>query len=249
MDAEGWTRRDALGKATFAAAAGAGLAWLTAVRTARAEEPKEGGAAPLPAGGSPQSALATGSLVPLLYEALPGFLSKEQLALHHQKHYGGALKALTAIEGRAYGAEGVTDPAARRELGKAQSEKANSVVLHELYFAGMAAKPPEPGEDLRTALAKRFGTLDRWRADMEACALAANGWAALAFHPVNGRLYHVVSDSHDVGPLWLARPLVLIDMYEHAYYVDYKNDKAAYVKGWFDRIDWAEADRRWRAAR
>lgn len=50
-----------------------------------------------------------------------------------------------------------------------------------------------------------------------------------------------------MGPLWLARPLVLIDMYEHAYYVDYRNDKAAYVKAWFDRIDWAEAERRWQA--
>jgi Fe-Mn family superoxide dismutase len=70
----------------------------------------------------------------------------------------------------------------------------------------------------------------------------------LAIHPVNGRLYHVVSDSHDVGPLWLARPLLLIDMYEHAYYVDHRNDRATYVRSWFDHLDWAEVDRRWRAA-
>lgn len=239
MNADHMTRRDILGRATFAAAAGTALAWMGKVRSARGEDRKE----------AADSALATGALVPLGYEALPGFLSKEQLAIHHARHYGGALKALLAIEGRVYGAEGESDAAARRELGKSQSEKANSVLLHELYFAGMAPKPPAPGEDLRTALAGRFGSLDRWRADLEACALAANGWAALAFHPVNGRLYHVVSDSHDAGPLWLARPLVLIDMYEHAYYVDYRNDRAAYVRGWFDRIDWAEAERRWRAAR
>ena len=80
------------------------------------------------------------------------------------------------------------------------------------------------------------------------CALNANGWAMLALHPLNGRLYHVVSDAHDVGPLWFARPLLLIDMYEHAYYVDYKNDKAAYTKAWFDHVDWNEAERRWKAA-
>jgi Fe-Mn family superoxide dismutase len=249
MNADRWTRRDVMGRATLAAAAGTALGWLGAVRAARAQDAKEGAAGGAPAPAGTPSALQTGALVPLSYEALPGFLSKDQLALHHQKHYGGALKALTGIEGRVYAQEGVTDPAARRELGKAQSEKANSVILHELYFAGMAPKPPAPGEDLRTALTRRFGTLDRWRADLEACALAANGWAMLAFHPVNGRLYHVVSDLHDVGPLWLARPLVLIDMYEHAYYVDYRNDRAAYVKGWFDRIDWAEAERRWNASR
>jgi Fe-Mn family superoxide dismutase len=227
-----------LGSATLAGAAAAAATWLGAVREARAEE-----------AGSATSALSTGSLVALAYEAIPGFLSKEQIGLHHAKHYGGALKALTDIEGRLYAGEGVTDKAARRELGRAQSEKANSVILHELYFRGMTAKSEPSAEDVRTALSKRFGSLDRWRADLETCALVANGWAMLAVHPVNGRLYHVVSDAHDVGPLWLGRPIVIIDMYEHAYYVDYKNDKAAYVKGWFDRIDWAEADRRWKATK
>ncbi len=240
MDTNRLTRRTALGAATFAGVAATAATWLGDLRAARAEEPRPT---------TPDSALRTGSLVPLGYEALPGFLSKEQVGLHHAKHYGGALKALTDIEGRVYSTEGVSDRAARRELGRAQSEKANSVLLHELYFAGMAPASGAPGDDVRTALTARFGSLDRWRADLEACALSANGWAMLAVHPLNARLYHVVSDAHDVGPLWLARPLVLIDMYEHAFYVDYKNDKAAYVKGWFEHIDWAEANRRWLAAR
>lgn len=237
MDADRWTRRDLLGRGAFATAGAAALTWLGRVDAASAGEPSE----------TPVSGLATGKLVSLGYEELPGFLSKEQVGLHHSKHYGGALKALTDLEGRLYTGDGVTDKAARRELGRAQSEKANSVLLHELYFRGMAPKAEPPAEDVRATLAKRFGSLDRWRADLEACALVANGWAMLALHPVNGRLYHVVSDAHDVGPLWLARPIVIIDMYEHAYYVDYKNDKAAYVKAWFDHIDWAEADRRWKA--
>ncbi len=236
MDVSRWTRRGVLGS-------GAALAWLSAVRADRAE-----GGEPAPEA-APATGLATGAPVPLPYEVLPGFLSKEQLALHHDKHYAGALKALKGVEDRAYGPAGVPDAAARRELGRVQSEKANSVILHELYFAGMAAKAVDPAEDLRTALAARFGSLDRWRADFEGCALAANGWAMLALHPLNGRLYHVVSDAHDVGPLWFARPLLLIDMYEHAYYVDYKNDKATYVKSWFDHVDWPEASRRLRSAR
>lgn len=244
MNAAALTRRDLLGNAAYAATAATALGWLGAVAMPRSAAAGE------PAGNAPvDSALVAGALVPLPYESLPGFLSKDQLGLHHAKHYGGAVKALKSIEDRAYGAEAVADPAARRELGRAQSEKANSVVLHELYFRGMAAKAPDPTEDVRAAVAKRFGSLDRWRADLEACALAANGWAMLAAHPINGRLYHVVSDAHDVGPLWFARPLVLVDVYEHAYYVDYKNDKAAYVKAWFDHVDWVEADRRFKAVR
>ena len=244
MNASALTRRDVLGRTAHAAVAATAAGWLGAVAKPGAASAGE------PAGGtaSTDTALATGTLISLPYDSLPGFLSKDQIGVHREKHYGGALKALKAIEERAYGAEPVTDAATRRELGKAQSEKANSVILHELYFRGMAAKAPDPTENIKTAITKRFGSLDRWRADLELCALNANGWALLAAHPLNGRLYHVVSDAHDVGPLWFARPLVLVDMYEHAYYVDYKNDKAAYVKAWFDHVDWNEADRRFKAA-
>lgn len=242
MDASSLTRRDVLGRATFAGAAAAAATWLGNVRAARAEEEE-------PAASAATSALATGALVPLTYEALPGFLSMEQVGLHHAKHYGGALKALTDIEGRLYAREGVSDKAARRELGRAQSEKANSVILHELYFAGMSANGSPPDEHIGGAVKARFGSFDRWRADFESCALAADGWAMLVTHPLNGRLYNVLCNAHDVGPLWFARPLVIVDMYEHAFYVDYRNDKATYVSKWIDRIDWEEADRRMHASR
>ena len=68
----------------------------------------------------------------------------------------------------------------------------------------------------------------------------------LVVHPVNGRLYNVVSDEHAQGPLWLAVPLVVIDTYEHAFYIDYQNRKAEYVEKFLKFIDWAEADKRYR---
>lgn len=231
------SRRDLIGKATFATVAGVATAWLGGVRAQAQEKAVQ------------RSALATGKLVPLTYEALPGFLSKEQIALHHGKHYGGALRGLASIEKRLYSADGEADRPARRELGKTQSAKANSVILHELYFAGMRAKPVDPAASLLDAIKARFGSLDRWRADFEACALSCSGWAMLAVHPLNDRLYNVVSDAHDVGPIWFARPLLLIDMYEHAFYVDYRTDKATYVTRFIERIDWAEAERRRRETR
>ena len=236
MDANVLSRRHLIGSAALATAAAGAATWLSTVRSARAGEE-----------GLPTSALATGALAPLRYQEISGFLSGEQLALHHTKHYGGAHQALVGIEARLYGEKGEADRAARRELGRAQSEKANSVLLHELYFSGMSPQKQAPKDDIRAALTKRFGTLDRWRQDLEACALSSNGWAMLAHHPLNGRLYHVVSDAHDVGPVWLARPLLLIDMYEHAFYVDYRSDKTAYVSAWFEHLDWAEVERRWRA--
>jgi Fe-Mn family superoxide dismutase len=70
----------------------------------------------------------------------------------------------------------------------------------------------------------------------------------LTVHPVNGKLYNVVSDEHAMGPLWMATPILVIDVYEHAFYVDYKNRKAEYIERFMDHIGWQEVERRYTAA-
>lgn len=70
----------------------------------------------------------------------------------------------------------------------------------------------------------------------------------LTYHPVNGKLYNVVSDEHAMGLLWMATPLVVIDVYEHAFYIDYHNRKAEYVENFMDHIDWSTVNDRYRAA-
>ena len=129
-----------------------------------------------------------------------------------------------------------------------QSSRGNSVILHELYFDGLALQATVPGTGLRDTIARRFGSLDRWAADFVTSAKAAAGWALLVRHPLNGRLYNVVSDEHAQGALWLAVPLVVIDTYEHAFYIDYQNRKAEYVEKFLSFVDWGEAERRWQTA-
>ena len=199
----------------------------------------------------PKSGLVTGKPKPLRHAEVPGFLSAAQIAPHHTAHYGGALKAFVGIDQRfeeSFIKGTPIDPAAFETLRRLQSSRGNSVVLHELYFDGLAAKAEPAAGGLREAIGKRFGSVDRWAADFVASARAAAGWAVLVAHPVNGRLYNVVSDEHAQGPLWLAAPLVVIDTYEHAYYIDYQNRKAEYVEKFLGHIDWAEAERRWRGA-
>jgi Fe-Mn family superoxide dismutase len=193
------------------------------------------------------SALVTEKLKPLPYEELPGFLSRAQLTPHHTAHYGGALKALQSHEQQLgkllQGNEPLSSPA-HTMMVKDRVNRANSVVLHELYFDNMTAQAPAPREDLRTALAGRFGSLERWADDFRAAALAANGWGILARDAVNGRLYNVASDLHEVGVLWFGQPLVVCDAYEHAFYVDYQNRKADYVDKFLQHINWNEVHRR-----
>lgn len=195
------------------------------------------------------SGLSTGMPKPLRYKEIPGFLSAAQIAPHHTAHYGGALKAFVGVEEtleESFTTGTAIDAAAFERMKQIQSSRGNSVILHELYFDGLALKATDLPDGIKTAIAKRFGSVDKWAADFIASAKAAAGWAMLVLHPVNGRLYNVVSDEHAQGPLWLAAPLVVIDTYEHAFYIDYQNRKAEYVEQFVRYIDWEEADRRYR---
>jgi Fe-Mn family superoxide dismutase len=194
--------------------------------------------------------LVTGKPKPLRFQSIPGFLSAEQIAPHHTAHYGGALRGYSAADTKLQSSivEGTAiDANAYGAIQRARAGKGNSVLLHELYFDAMVPKAVDPKADVRRAIEKRFGSLEKWAADFQASAKAAGGWAMLTFHPLNGNLYNVVSDAHASGPMWMATPLVVIDVYEHAFYVDYKNRKTDYIAKFMDHIDWAEVNRRYKA--
>ncbi len=199
-----------------------------------------------------RSGLVTGEPKPLRHREIPGFLSAEQLAPHHTAHYGGALRGYLAAEAQleeAAAGQRAIDAAAFGAWKRIVSSRGNSVVLHEMYFDGLAARRPDPHPQLRAAIESRFGSLEKWAHDFVASAREAAGWAMLVRHPVNGRLYNVVSDEHAHGVLWMAAPLVVIDTYEHAFYIDYQNRKAEYIDKFLDHIDWDEAQRRFSASR
>ncbi|MGY8767568.1 MAG: superoxide dismutase [Pirellulales bacterium] len=196
------------------------------------------------------SGLVTGKPKPLRYESIPGFLSAEQIAPHHTAHYGGALRGYNAADEKLQSsivAGTPIDSAAYGATQRTRATKGNSVLLHELYFDELVPQGNAPAADVRKAIEKRFGSLDKWAADFVASAKAAKGWAMLVLHPVSGKLYNVVSDEHAMGVLWMATPLLVIDVYEHAFYVDYQNRKTDYVEKFMDHIDWKEVNRRYKA--
>jgi len=197
-----------------------------------------------------QSGLVTGTPKPLKHTSIPGFLSAEQIAPHHTAHYGGALRGYVAADAKVNTAtkEGASlDAAAFGALKRAINNKGNSVVLHEFYFDGMTPHDSDPAAEIRRAIERRFGSLEKWADDFQASAKTAAGWAMLVKHPVNGKLYNVVSDEHAMGVIWMATPLIVIDTYEHSFYIDYHNRKAEYVEKFLDHIDWEEANGRFRS--
>lgn len=227
----------------FFASSGAAIGSLVVSEAAQAEKAEPS----LFAG----SGLISGVPKPLKHKAITGFLSEAQIAPHHSAHYGGALKSFVAIEKefeQHFLKSQAIQAAAFETMQRAKSSKGNSVILHELYFDGLTEKASRPSQEFLNLLQKRFGSFEKWLADFLASAKVAAGWAMLVVHPINGKLYNVVSDEHAQGPLWLAAPLVVLDVYEHAFYIDYHNRKAEYVEKFAKFIDWNEVGRRYRQA-
>lgn len=187
------------------------------------------------------SGLLNGKPRALKHRSIPGFLSAAQLERHHVAHYGGALKGYTKANdelSRSWAGHRPLGGEKRSALERTICKKCNSVVLHELYFDGMGLKPQLPSDLLSRRLKARFGAVDRWAQDFIATAKASRGWALLMQHPVNGKLYNVSCDAHDAGMLVMAAPLVVLDTYEHAFYIDYQNRKGEYVEKFVEHIDW-----------
>ena len=116
-----------------------------------------------------ESGLVTGKPKALKYEEIPGLLTKAQVAPHYTAHYGGALKRYVAVEDQLDKLVKGREPLggdAYAFMEKDKLNRMNSVLLHELYFDNLAARPPEPAGDLRAELAKRFGTLERWQEEL-----------------------------------------------------------------------------------
>jgi Fe-Mn family superoxide dismutase len=198
-----------------------------------------------------RSGLVTGKPKPLRHSSIPGFLSAEQIAPHHTAHYGGALRGYSALDEKLQSSiqqDASLGSNAYGAMQRGRASKGNSVILHELYFDGLIPERPDPERDVRKAIEGRFGSIGKWAEDFQASAKAAAGWAMLVLHPVNGKLYNVISDEHAQGLLWMAVPLVVIDVYEHAFYIDYHNRKAEYVEKFMDHIDWNEVDSRYLSA-
>ena len=109
---------------------------------------------------------------------------------------------------------------------------------HELYFAHLGGEGGNPDGAFEALAERDFGSVDAWRADLKATAMAARGWAWTAFDRDEARLFNYIGDAQNTFPVWNATPLVALDVYEHAYFLDYQTDRASYVDAFFENLDW-----------
>lgn len=193
-------------------------------------------AAPAPAGFSPKP-------LPFDPKTVAG-LSEKLLLSHHANNYLGAVKRLGAITSQFAGLDPATAPVFMiNGLKREELVAWNSMILHEIYFAGLGA-PSRPGAALAAAIERDFGSDARWRAEFIGMGKAlggGSGWVILTWSHRDGRLVNQWAADHTMA-LAGSSPILVLDMYEHAYAIDYGAKAAAYVDAFMGAVNWSNAD-------
>jgi Fe-Mn family superoxide dismutase len=109
---------------------------------------------------------------------------------------------------------------------------------HEIYFEHLGGGGGDPEGLMGDLIARDFGSAADWRADLKATGMAGRGWAWTAYDWDEQRLFNYVGDAQNTFPIWNATPLVALDVYEHAYFLDYQTDRASYIDAFLDNLDW-----------
>jgi superoxide dismutase, Fe-Mn family len=109
---------------------------------------------------------------------------------------------------------------------------------HELYFEHLGGHGGDPAGVFGTLVKRDFGSVDAWRADLKATGLAGRGWAWTAYDWDEGRLFNYIGDAQNAFPVWNASPVVALDVYEHAYFIDFATDRASYIDAFFSNLDY-----------
>jgi len=185
-------------------------------------------------------------------------LSERLLVSHYENNYGGALRRLNAIRASLAGLDWARTPAFEiNGLKREELIAAGSVILHEIYFdalGGDGDNPPtglaQPPTAFAQALERDFGSVMAWRAEFTAMAKAqagGSGWAILAWSERLGRLVNQWAADHAHG-LPGATPILALDMYEHAYHLDFGAKAAAYVDQVMANLNWQRIAARYRLA-
>ena len=177
-------------------------------------------------------------------------LSEKLLTSHHQNNYAGAVKRLNLIQQQLGSLPADAAPYQVGSLKREELLATNSMLLHELYFANLAGNG-RPDGTAAGLLRSHYGSLETWEHDFRQTALSlggGSGWVVVAYDPVSQSLhnYWAWDHAHQVAA---GEPVLVLDLYEHAYAMDYGAATKGYLDAFLQNVSWDEVNRRVEAAR
>jgi Fe-Mn family superoxide dismutase len=175
-------------------------------------------------------------------------ISDQQIEYHFEIHYKGYVNKINEIWERL---ETVDRNKANQNYSEYRAMKVEEsfnwmgVVLHELYFENIKdGAGTKPSSRFLEQIQKNFGSFEKWKEDFKACGMALRGWTVLAYDLSSGRLINNGLDAHNMYGFIYSVPLLVLDVYEHAYYTDQGPRRPSYIDAFFENINWSVVDKR-----
>jgi len=169
-------------------------------------------------------------------------ISPRLMESHYEHNYGDTVARLNAITNELAALDPAsTPPDVISRLKRDELAALNSTLLHELYFASLGGDGRAPPDEMASALTRDFGSVDKWRREFSALAnglAGGSGWVLLSYVPRDGRLISHAGSDHSQA-IAGAVPILALDMYEHAYHLEFGANAGAYVATFMRNIDWA----------
>jgi Fe-Mn family superoxide dismutase len=187
--------------------------------------------------------------LPYAYNALEPQISEAQLRLHHDKHHAAYVNGANAILERLDKARQAGTDVDMKATLKELSFQAGGHLLHSLFWQNLAPAAKagkEPTGMLADVIKKEFGSFERFKKEftMAAVSTEGSGWAALSWCGMTGRPIIMQVEKHNVNIYPMFRILMVLDVWEHAYYLDYKNERPKFVEAFWSIVNWEEVNKR-----
>ena len=180
--------------------------------------------------------------LPYAYDALEPHYGEETVRLHHDKHHAGYVKGLNAAEQKLADARASGDMGAVKALSQLLGFHGSGHILHTIFWTNM--KPGgggAPSGDLAAQIDADFGSFDAFLAQFKAAttSVEGSGWGLLVWNRFTGKLEILQALNHQHSSQWASVPLLAVDVWEHAYYLQYQNRRAAWVDTFFaELVNW-----------
>ncbi|MBX7254990.1 MAG: superoxide dismutase [Candidatus Hydrogenedentes bacterium] len=192
--------------------------------------------------------------LPYPYEALEPYIDVKTMQLHHDKHHAAYVKGLNTAEAALAKARAANDFAMIQYWSKSAAFNGGGHALHSLFWTIMAPNGKggggEPSGALGDKIKEDFGSFDAFKAHFAAAAKGVEGagWGLLHYRHSDSRLIVLQAENQHKLSQWDTTPLMGIDVWEHAYYLKYQNDRAAYVDAWWNVVNWPQVAKNFDAA-
>lgn len=192
--------------------------------------------------------------LPYAYDALEPYIDEQTMRLHHDIHHKGYVDGLNNAEARLAEARASGDFALVKHWSREAAFHGSGHLLHSMFWPNMIAASQAksaPDGALSEAIKRDFGSYEAFKAQFIAASIAVegSGWGILAYRPADDTLVILTAEKHQNLTQWGVVPLLVLDVWEHAYYLKYQNRRGEYVKNFFNIINWDDVARRYEKAR